>query len=121
MGFTDEEKAASAERASQNVEIMLSHHLQLVDETMDLRSSIGKVHRRKYFATKARDCLPSLMHIANYLLRNTRVIDLQTSETVADVDWSTIQLRVLQKLTGLWITDKFSVPPPTLEELHEVL
>eukprot|EP00931_Biecheleriopsis_adriatica_P041531 TRINITY_DN23728_c0_g1_i1.p1 TRINITY_DN23728_c0_g1~~TRINITY_DN23728_c0_g1_i1.p1 ORF type:complete len:1243 (+),score=295.55 TRINITY_DN23728_c0_g1_i1:33-3731(+) len=118
--ISEDEQTASSQKAAKHPEVILSHHLVRATQILGRPWVQGSEHTSLFYASdEAREALPSLRVISDWLLDKAEAKDRKTDEKVEDVDPSLFPLKVLEKLAGLWVQSRgySAVPGPTLEEM----
>jgi len=123
--ISEEDIVTSAKKAAAHPEVILSHHLHKACKVLGRPCGPGGVrHKSVFYEVEAREAIPSLKHIVEWLLEKAVATD-EDGETVGDVDPGIFQLKVLEQLAGLWGQGTYDytvgVSGPTLEEMRIAL
>lgn len=113
----------SAERAREEPELVLSHHLARICETLGRPWEGSWRQSSVFFETGARAVIANLRYVGEYLADRAKVTAVSTGEEMLDVDPTFLKLRALELMVGLWVRCDndpvgWNVSVPTWSELQ---
>jgi len=115
---------ASAKLASSYREVILSHHLAAAKEIFEERDRCEgeKPWSRMKWRQAIKKAAPHLQQIVAWLLDGAHAVNIESGETVYDIDPAVFQLRVLERMVNLWAQPQIGNSRAiTLHELREAL